>query len=354
MNKETVENLTNNELITKLYALDKIETETVSKLLLFLGEIDKRKLYLEAGYSSLFSYCTEKLGYSENIAYSRITVCRLIRKYPVVQDYFLSKKTNLTNLSLISRIITPENIEEILSSISGKTKREVELFIASYSPEYSRKKILREKVKPVVVPVSNVKTETETEKKDKRSHKQAKPACEKSKDKTPEMETRFELKLSVDEETFKAIERVKELLSGKYPEGVKLEHIIKEGTSLFLDKNAPERKEERRIKRKEKKEVSKIKESTFPRKGKEHSRNIAAEVKDEVYLRDGGQCTYVSDDGVRCNCRHNLHIDHIIPFAKGGSNNLKNLRLLCRQHNMLMAEKEFGTQFIKNKMKASS
>ncbi len=37
-----------------------------------------------------------------------------------------------------------------------------------------------------------------------------------------------------------------------------------------------------------------------------------------------------------------LQIDHIIPFAQGGTNYPDNLRLLCQQHNLREAIKDFG------------
>ena len=44
----------------------------------------------------------------------------------------------------------------------------------------------------------------------------------------------------------------------------------------------------------------------------------------------------------RCNSTYQLQIDHIIPKAKGGTDEPKNLRFLCRQHNLLEAECVFG------------
>jgi 5-methylcytosine-specific restriction endonuclease McrA len=72
------------------------------------------------------------------------------------------------------------------------------------------------------------------------------------------------------------------------------------------------------------------------------SRHIPSEVCDEVFTRDGGRCTYVARDGTRCGSIRSLQIDHIRPFAAGGSHDLSNLRLLCARHNRLVAEKTLG------------
>jgi hypothetical protein len=52
----------------------------------------------------------------------------------------------------------------------------------------------------------------------------------------------------------------------------------------------------------------------------------------EVYERDGEQCTFVSDDGVRCEERGFLELDHVVPSARGDSDDAANLRVRCRAH----------------------
>ncbi|MEZ4753179.1 MAG: HNH endonuclease signature motif containing protein [Bdellovibrionota bacterium] len=43
-------------------------------------------------------------------------------------------------------------------------------------------------------------------------------------------------------------------------------------------------------------------------------------------------------------------MDHIIPFSVCKSHEVDNLRLLCRKHNMLMAEQAYGAGFIKHRI----
>ena len=79
----------------------------------------------------------------------------------------------------------------------------------------------------------------------------------------------------------------------------------------------------------------------------ESSRHIPDDVRDAVWMRDGGQCAFHGADGTRCGSKHGLQIDHEIPFAAGGTNDISNLRLLCAAHNRRAAEKAFGTSFMR-------
>ncbi len=71
----------------------------------------------------------------------------------------------------------------------------------------------------------------------------------------------------------------------------------------------------------------------------ERSRRIPAAVRDAVFVRDGGRCTYVGSTGRRCGSTHRLQVDHIQPFSRGGPNTPSNLRLLCAWHNRSEAER---------------
>ena len=62
-----------------------------------------------------------------------------------------------------------------------------------------------------------------------------------------------------------------------------------------------------------------------------------------VWARDKGQCTYMaSRTGQRCSSRFGLELDHLQPYALGGSNEPQNLALKCKAHNTWAAIQSFG------------
>jgi hypothetical protein len=82
-------------------------------------------------------------------------------------------------------------------------------------------------------------------------------------------------------------------------------------------------------------------------KGVVRSRYVPRAVVREVYARDGGQCTFVGADGGRCSARGFLEVHHHeTTFARGGEAGVGNLRLVCRAHNRLYADRDYGRLFM--------
>ena len=58
-----------------------------------------------------------------------------------------------------------------------------------------------------------------------------------------------------------------------------------------------------------------------------NNRYIRKAVKQAVTIRDKHRC-------VKCGAAENLHIDHVIALSRGGSNEMDNLQVLCKDCNL--------------------
>ncbi|MBZ0233841.1 MAG: HNH endonuclease [Deltaproteobacteria bacterium] len=78
-------------------------------------------------------------------------------------------------------------------------------------------------------------------------------------------------------------------------------------------------------------------------------RYVPNEVKRVVTERDGMRCAFVSDEGVRCNARGFLELDHRTMVCRGGTPTAEGLRWLCGPHNRYEAERLLGKDFVREK-----
>ena len=88
----------NVELIQSLVDLNKRERASSADILLHLIEVEQRKLHLEYGHSSLFSYACKELHYSEPAAHRRTSSARCIERIPELYPMLLAGEVSLTIL----------------------------------------------------------------------------------------------------------------------------------------------------------------------------------------------------------------------------------------------------------------
>ena len=100
------------------------------RLLVELGELDARRLYLEEACPSMFAYCTTRLGFSEDVAYKRIQAARLGRRFPAALEAFGAGRIHLAGLAILGPHLTKANHRELLAAASGLTKRQIESLVA--------------------------------------------------------------------------------------------------------------------------------------------------------------------------------------------------------------------------------
>lgn len=77
-------------------------------------------------------------------------------------------------------------------------------------------------------------------------------------------------------------------------------------------------------------------ERTAERAGAQRRRPLTRRLQNAVFKRDGFRCC---ECGVEPEDPKHLHIDHILPVAAGGTNEISNLRVLCRPCNLNKADK---------------
>ena len=69
-------------VVKKLETLAKVERRISVKILRHLMEVEKRRIHLDMGYSSLFVFLTKHLKYSDGSAYRRIEAMKILRDVP--------------------------------------------------------------------------------------------------------------------------------------------------------------------------------------------------------------------------------------------------------------------------------
>ena len=119
----------------------------------------------------------------------------------------------------------------------------------------------------------------------------------------------------------KQFEKARAIISRKVP-GASVEDVLNELVDHYLKSKAPRHK-------------TRLKNA---RKPETRTRHIPNATRSEVMLRDHEQCTFVGEDGHRCTAKHNLHIDHIKPWAIGGTHDPANLRVLCAESQSVRSQ----------------
>jgi len=313
-----MDSVTDCELLERLSQLSGKENRVIAEIVLHLFHVDKRGIFREAGYSSLFSYCTEGLKYSVGAASRRITAARALKTSPELYELLKEGNISLCAISSISKVITAENKEELVEKSTGKSKAQVELIASEYGePEKPKQERIR--AKRVIVPSKTLSFDGEQE---------------------PQEEKCFSVHLEFTEEEMELLQKGQKITGA-----ARLKDVLLKGVTDLV------KKEERKAKPKVITSTVEVKSCNSPKiqannSNKKQGRYIPASVQREVRQRDSNQCTYCSPDGKRCTERYRLQIDHIRPYALGGTHKADNLRLLCRAHNSLFAERVFGKEKI--------
>jgi 5-methylcytosine-specific restriction endonuclease McrA len=148
---------------------------------------------------------------------------------------------------------------------------------------------------------------------------------------------RFAWQVTVDHETQDQLRYAQALLGHAIPNG-DIAAVLKRALDSLVEKL-------------ERKKFAKRVRSR-PRRSSANGRYVPAAIRSKVWQRDGGQCTFTSEQGKRCEERTRLEFDHMDPVARGGQTTADRMRLLCRAHNQYDAECTYGAGFMDEKRQA--
>jgi 5-methylcytosine-specific restriction endonuclease McrA len=349
--------MTNSELATQLGTLIREERRITNQILELINLSLERRAYLELGFASMFDWLVKGFGYSNAAAYRRIEAARLLRAVPEAAAKLAAGELNLSLLARTQAAIKSQE-KQLGQKVSLETKRHAVALVEGQSAEQAERTLL--KIFPAF------------ESTDARERRRVISA------ELTQHTLNFSAQMSAD------LARVKALLSHTFPFGATDAEAIAYALKFFLDKKDPLRKGDKR---------RKISEAAVTRGGETATRNeaesarievksvrndaetrendlaaqndtsaaeascvkdrghvrakVPARVRRAVFQRDKGCCTFVDPlSGKVCGSEFQIELDHLVPWALGGDNRPSNLRLLCRVHNLLAAEKIYGKSTI--------
>ena len=367
---------TNEELLAELQILVSQERTLSLRVLLFLKEIELRKLYLKRGHSSLFVFCVKELKYSEAMAYHRTGALKMIEEIPEAKRSVETGELSIATLSLVQSACNAkkrktkvgvglEEKKKLLDEIVGKSKKQTEKILAEHFPEI-REALKPERVRQVGEDQVEVRLNMRSDLmeklkrlKDLNAHKHPCPSYEELVElmadymldgidpvrKAEKMEKRMARKM-----------REKELRKNEAREtqGLKTQEL-KNGEREEVGEARSNAAKPSAIKMDDTEQLSTVKvnqaANQTPDSNSKPSRHCSAQTERAVWVRAQSRCEHVDlETGHRCDETRRLQLDHMIPYAISQDSSEKNIELVCTAHNLYRATQWFGSEFMRQKM----
>lgn len=361
--------LSDTELASELRRLVACERRATAALIASLAEFDARRLYLGAGFSSLFTYCTQHLTLGEGAAYRRIEAARTCRRFPTALGMLADGALTLTTLTILAPCLTDANHVDVLARAVHKSRRKVEIIAAELQPRPDVPGALRRLPRPrtrvarqeptlvrshellsntqvtcspasvaaeaatsadVATPSATAENASSIESGAATAHATCDAVASRARrsDVQPLAPERFKLQVTIGRETHDTLREIQALIRHAVPNG-DLEEIVARAFQMLRD----------HLLRQKSGQVQRPRAAGV--RGPGRSRYIPAGVRRKVWARDEARCGFVGPDG-RCEERAFLEFHHLRPFAAGGTDDETNIELRCRAHNGHEAALFFG------------
>lgn len=342
-----LDTLSDRALLGQFSELVERDRQGAADLLRHIDAIDQRQLWAKQGHPSMFHFCVSRYHMSESTAGKRIGAARTARRFPVVFDMVARGEIHLSGLHRLKAHLTPENHEHVLAEAQHKTIRQIEQLVARLAPQADVPSTLRALPRraatvpatsavPPLVPVTSVATAPVPAP----VPTAPVPTPRRSPDPVPLSPGRYRLQVTLDEVARQKLKQLQDLLAHQIPNGDPA-RVIERALDALLTQV---------IKRKAaivQKPRARRASTGAPRR----IRPIPAAIRREVWTRDAGRCSFIGEDGHRCNETRCLEFAHSHPWGKGGEHSPPNVAVRCRAHNAFEADRDYGTSFMASKRK---
>jgi len=354
----SLERVGKHRLLREFAALVGRDRGSAADLLVYIGEIDRRRLYLEHAFPSMFAFCTKRFRMSEAVAAKRIRAGRAACRFPCVLEMVRRGELHLSGVHQLAGHLTDENHREVLRRAKYRTMREIEELVAEIAPKADVAALIR------AVPVGRGESSGrglllgvggETADERARMEGQLVGASARSDGKavafggrdgeavaiggerrglvTPLSPRRYKLQVTIGQMARDKLAELQNLLSHQIPDGDPAA-VVERALDVLLRET------------KKKKVALTGKPRVRRKKGGGRTRAIPAEVRREVFRRDEGRCAFVDGEGRRCESAWQLEFHHCVPYGRDGPHTKDNIELRCRAHNQFEAEVEYGREFM--------
>ena len=334
-------------VMSELKSAVKTERESTLRVIHLLREIERDRHYLSMAYPSLYEFATHELGYSAAAAHRRIQSMRLLKDQPelekpleegtlslcvaaktqsfIYRESIRRKETALPSMSIEER-------REVVQSVLGTSTREAEKKLIARSPESA---LPRDRTRVITSEKVLVQFVTEDQVVQKLEDLKGAYAHQTSTEGyggvialiTDRAHTEWRKKTERPADRIEVRPNSRELasdVSGMDPSRSEPEH-----------REQPDREASPGASNVMGATTSTSRGGRLPR-----TRHIPSVIKNEIWWRDGGRCTYEDEKtGHQCGSKFAIQIDHITPYSWGGQHTPSNLRLVCGRHNRYAAEK---------------
>jgi hypothetical protein len=326
---QQLQSISDDDLLLRLSELVQQSRRVEADLVAHIGEVDERRLFARRACSSMFAYATEILHLSEAEAYLRIAVARAARRFPVLLCMLGDGRLHLSGITVLVPHLTEENCESVLAQAAHKSKRQIEELTAELAPKPDVPSTIRKlpAPPPALVPAGQLRPDgvgsaPQPELAPSRVQSVS-PVTPKPEPLSPD---RFKIQFTANGALRDKLEHLQALMH------LDLAAVIEAAVTEKIERIEAKRYGETKRPRKN------VEDSDTARR----SRYLPAAVRRFVLRRDSRQCTFVDKNGRRCSERNGLEFHHDDPFGRGGDHDPSHVRLLCKVHNLCLAERDYG------------